>query len=376
MKNKKIAIKIILLLILFCSFVSELPAQNLLAQPESICYDSLTRKYYVSNYQNGKIIQIDSSGVQTYLIEGFGHCLGSVLHNNVLYFSTGKYVKGYNISASSPVKVMDLYIPESQQLDGMTVDNNGNLYVCDYHYPGTNDMIMKIVLSTQSYSIFVPPGLGLSESPQDVVFDAENNRLILANYSNNYPIQAVSLADSSVTNISSSITGLDGITRDNLGNYYLTSWTTYAVYKYNKYFSGTPEQLVSASGGPAQPCFNPHKNIIVVPLFNTHGLLTIPLITNNIKQESGLTGGYVLYQNFPNPFNPATVIKFSLPESGFVMLKVYNIIGETVAILINEKLQAGNYSYDFNAPELTCGVYFYKLTSGKFSETKKMILNK
>jgi photosystem II stability/assembly factor-like uncharacterized protein len=86
---------------------------------------------------------------------------------------------------------------------------------------------------------------------------------------------------------------------------------------------------------------------------------------------------YALNQNYPNPFNPSTTISFSIPKSEFVTLKVYNSAGKEVATIVNEILRAGNYKEVFNAPkDLTSGVYFYKITAGNFTETKKFMLIK
>jgi hypothetical protein len=85
---------------------------------------------------------------------------------------------------------------------------------------------------------------------------------------------------------------------------------------------------------------------------------------------------YSLDQNFPNPFNPVTTIKFSIANSGVVTLKVFDILGREVATLLNEEKPAGNYEVEFNASELASGIYFYKLQSGNYVETKKMILMK
>ena len=85
---------------------------------------------------------------------------------------------------------------------------------------------------------------------------------------------------------------------------------------------------------------------------------------------------YTLDQNYPNPFNPSTTISYSIPQSGYVKLAVYNQIGEEVAQLVNENKEAGKYQVTFDASGLTSGVYFYKLTSGSFSDLKKMILVK
>jgi hypothetical protein len=83
-----------------------------------------------------------------------------------------------------------------------------------------------------------------------------------------------------------------------------------------------------------------------------------------------------LKQNYPNPFNPTTNIEFSIPNSEFVTLKVYNILGEEVARLVSEKLAAGQYKYDWDARKLASGVYLYRLKASEYVDVKKMILMK
>ncbi len=85
---------------------------------------------------------------------------------------------------------------------------------------------------------------------------------------------------------------------------------------------------------------------------------------------------FVVSQNFPNPFNPTTAIRYSIPRTEFVTLKVYNMLGSEVATLVNENLNGGDHSVDFNATGLSSGTYYYRLIAGKFVETKKMNLLK
>lgn len=85
---------------------------------------------------------------------------------------------------------------------------------------------------------------------------------------------------------------------------------------------------------------------------------------------------FSLSQNYPNPFNPMTKIKFQLPNNGSVRLTVFDMLGKEVEILVNEDLSAGTYEYEWNGINLPSGVYFYKLTSGNFTETKKMLMIK
>jgi hypothetical protein len=92
--------------------------------------------------------------------------------------------------------------------------------------------------------------------------------------------------------------------------------------------------------------------------------------------ESIVSEKFSLAQNYPNPFNPRTTIKFSIPDLTYVTLKIYNSLGQEVAQLISQDMNAGVYTTEWNAAGFTSGVYFYRLSAGKFSETQKLILMK
>jgi len=101
------------------------------------------------------------------------------------------------------------------------------------------------------------------------------------------------------------------------------------------------------------------------------------IITTVIAEDNNINpGSFYLTQNYPNPFNPITNIQYALGNRQFVMLKVYDILGRQVVTLVNEEKSAGSYTVEFNAEELSSGVYFYKLTAGEFSATKKLVLVK
>src|SRR5690606_29550665 len=100
--------------------------------------------------------------------------------------------------------------------------------------------------------------------------------------------------------------------------------------------------------------------------------------------ENTTINNFILWQNFPNPFNPVTKIRYEIRDYGFVTLKIYNILGSEVATLVNDVKHAGVYEVNFNATGLPSGTYFYTLTadgpstgSGQvFTETKKLVLLK
>jgi len=89
-----------------------------------------------------------------------------------------------------------------------------------------------------------------------------------------------------------------------------------------------------------------------------------------------LSKWFALHQNFPNPYNPTTTITYSLPIKSQVDLVIYNTLGESVTQLVNEEQEAGKYSVEFDATTLPSGIYFYRIQTGSFIQTKKMILLK
>ena len=100
------------------------------------------------------------------------------------------------------------------------------------------------------------------------------------------------------------------------------------------------------------------------------------IITETNKISSIVPDEYNLSQNYPNPFNPVTKIEFAIPKNNFVTLKVYDLTGREVAVLLNNNFTAGKYEVSFDGTKLSSGVYFYKLISGDFTSVKKMILVK
>ena len=190
---------------------------------------------------------------------------------------------------------------------------------------------------------------------------------------------------------------------DEMGNVYVTgssgsfggTKTDYATVKYN---SLGAQQWVDRYNGPPGNGSDQAKSLVMDNLGNVYvtgssdgsgtsvDFATIkysqpPTGTN--QTENNLPERYSLNQNYPNPFNPCTIIRYSIPDvnlSGIrgsqVQLKVYDVLGNEVAELVNEEKPAGEYSVQFNASQLSSGIYFYRIKTGSFTQTGKMILLK
>jgi hypothetical protein len=109
----------------------------------------------------------------------------------------------------------------------------------------------------------------------------------------------------------------------------------------------------------------------VLAVYKAGGIVSVKEIANNNSPEV-----FILFQNYPNPFNPCTNILFNIPTKSFVSLKIFDLIGREGATIFSAEMSAGNYSRQWNASNMPSGVYFYRLTDGSFSETKKLILIK
>ena len=94
------------------------------------------------------------------------------------------------------------------------------------------------------------------------------------------------------------------------------------------------------------------------------------------KSIRGNIDNFKIYENYPNPFNPSTNIRFRIAQALFVTLKVYDVLGNDIVILVNGEKPAEIYEVEFDAIDLPSGIYFYRLQAGSFVETKKMILMK
>jgi hypothetical protein len=99
-------------------------------------------------------------------------------------------------------------------------------------------------------------------------------------------------------------------------------------------------------------------------------------ITGIAEELSIIPDKYELFQNYPNPFNPTTIMKYQIPELSFVTLKVYDVLGSEIVTFVSEEKSIGSYEVEFDATSLPSGIYFYKLQTPNFTQTKKMILLK
>ncbi|MCD4729267.1 MAG: SMP-30/gluconolactonase/LRE family protein [Bacteroidales bacterium] len=282
-------------------------SQNLLNNPESVVYDSLYNRYLVSNWGYGNIIEINVLRKQNYFNTELGQAAGLHIVGNVLYVASsyGSNTGIIGIDLATGVVVFDVDIVEKKLLNDITSDTSGNLYITDCDA----DKIFKVRISDTTYSTFVKSGLGY---PNGILFDKPNNRLLVLNGElSGGPLIAVDLADTSLTTVvNTNLTAIDGLTTDQFGNFYFSSWTTDKVYRYAASFTNPPEVISSGHTNPADIFYNQLDDVLAVPNFHANIVDFIPITHTGVVEVECPPNDFRLKQNYPNPFNPNTIIEY------------------------------------------------------------------
>jgi len=267
----------------------------------------------------------------------------------VLQWSGNGKVRRYQLDGTFVDEFTSVGVPQSIGIDW---DGNGNLYISSYG----GDNVRKFDTNGNDLGLFINSNL---LGPTNIWFDAAGDMLV-----SDYNGTAVKRFDSEGIYVSDFLTGLsnsEGVDFFPNGNILIGNGATSSVKLFDNAGNYIEDFISSGAGNLLTP------NAVVIR-------------ENNAVSVSGsgnsFINNYTLEQNYPNPFNPGTIISFSIPNSGFTQLKIYDALGTEINSLVNEYKQSGNYDIEFNAENLPTGIYFYRLISGNYSDTKKMILLK
>ena len=341
------------------------------SSPESITYDTLSKRYFISNTSSSKIVQRDRQGVVTDFITVGGSIHGVTVYGNKIFVCNGTRVKGYDLTTAG--EVFNVTVSGSTFLNDLTADANGILYVSDF----SNRRIYKLNSNTQEYWIYVA---NTTSTPNGVYVDAPRNRLLICCWGASAPIKQVNFADSVITTlITTPYSNCDGISLDRNDNVYISTWGIQSVAIYDINFSTAPVIVASGLSNPADIYVNKMTDTLAIPNAGNSTVvfsyLNIPSAVNHNSTE--ISGSFKLGQNYPNPFNPVTNLEFGISNLGFVSLIVYDVLGNEVRTLINENKPVGNYEIEFDGSNLPSGIYYYTLSvNGVAIETRRMTLLK
>ena len=262
---------------------------DLLNQPEGIVYDSLYNRYLVSNWADGKVIAVDSVGDQTTFISGLVHCAGLHIVDTILYVaSNNRNVVAINLNTAAIIA----YVPlATNGVHDVASDSDGMIYATNW----STGAIHKIDPTTWATSFHVSFGL---TNPLGIMFDEPNSRFIVIgfNQSNIYAVDWVSGAISTIA--TTSFGDLDDIVKDNDGNFYISTWESQSVWRYEPTFTEPAVFIANGFGTMTDLCYNPEKNILGVTHYANH---TYDLISLDDDDSDGVINVYDNCPQVPNP---------------------------------------------------------------------------
>ncbi len=360
---------IALYVIMLCFQLAQ--GQNLLHQPESVIYDNLNDRYLVSNYENGNIVAIDNAGNHTYFDTTLTRIAGLMTRRDTLFVASNlePYIGLVAYSLVSDEMLFYLPIPSVGLLNDLDYDNRGYIYISDYW----DNKIFRVEMSSLTCSLFVPT----IAAPNGVLCDTLHNRLLVltVNAPGN-PIVGVDFDSGNATTVvNTGVYSLDGITRDSDYNIYISSWNDNACYSYDSTMTNPPALVSSGHDGPADIYVDQFNDRLCVPNFYDNSVEFIELSSNAIA-ENVLPETVSYSTSYPNPFNARTVIEYTVSTPADVSVSIYDVLGNMVTRLRSGNHEAGSHRVTWSVDNYASGIYFYRIESADYSESKRMVLLK
>ena len=344
-------------------------AQSLLSGPQKIVIDAAHDRLLVSNYNTGDLVQIDSAGNQTYFVQGAEFIDGMAIAGNTVYGAApNKRIKGYDLDTG--LATMDVPFSGLGYLSSVVADNSGHLYIsCPLR-----NRILKMRISDASTWTFAATGL---TAPNGMIFQEDENRLVVIEDRANPSILAVSLADSTVTPLATTpLAGGDGIEQDMAGHYYVTGYYLPGIYEFDADFNLIPEMLYTGNG-IVYPTYDASDNSLLVTFYDANAWARIPLAPSGIRPTEP-SGSFLLRQSRPNPFVSRTTIGFALDTRAHARLDVYDVVGRPVRTLLDEAKGPGDYSVEWDGRgdagnRVAHGMYYVRLQVDDMVQTQRAV---
>jgi hypothetical protein len=347
----------------FFVFLSSLCFAQSYTNIESVEYDASQNRFLVSN--GSSIIQRASDGTLSYFGSGSAN-YGMEVMNGTLFAISSSSIKGFDLGTED--EVMNLSIPGAGFLNGLTNDGNGKLWATDF---GNNTIYEIDVtdLDNPSSSIVVS---NTGSTPNGIVYDGTNDRLIFVSWGGSAAIKAVSLSDYAVSTITTTPYGnIDGIDEDNDGNYYIAYWSPSGVSKYPADFSSPTTISVPGISSPADICYAKEIDSLAIPSGGNNVLF--------VGFDTSTPVGEVIDEKYqfsmgPNPMATETTIQFHLEAQERVNLGIYSLDGKLVKSLSDGEMIQGWHKVMLMGIELSAGTYIINMETKKGLITEKLVV--
>jgi hypothetical protein len=339
-------------LLFFLLFFPFLAIAQTYSGPESVDCDTITGNYYISNTGSKKILLRTPAGVLQDFVSGLTsgpHGLEVV--SDRIYACDGNKVKGFLLSDGSAVFSVTT---NATFLNGITHDTAGMLYATDF----SGKKVYKINPSNAAWNVFVPQ---TTSTPNGILFDPGQNRLVCVTWGTSAKILGISLADSTVSTLkNTTLSNIDGIGRDGSGRWYLASWGANAIHRIASDFSGTPELVLSGMNHPADIYYNLKTDTLAIPNAGNNTVVFAGFAPVSAAPEVERLSALTV---FPNP--ASDILTLELPEDWAETGSTFQFVASTGQQLAAPVLRQDGRFRSFSVKNLPPGAYQIHATSGK-----------
>lgn len=350
--------KLLSYIIVFIGLIAESGAQSF-SGPESVEFDPINNRYIVSNTSSGNLQSVIPGNTPTLFTANVSSPYGLVVVDSTVYVNDNGKVLGFNLVSGLQTFTSNV---NGSFLNGICADTSGHLFTTDF----SAKKIYKVNIADGSFNVFVN---ATTKTPNGILFDAANNRLIYCTWGSAVQIKAVSLVDSSQTVLkTTTLSNDDGIAMDGQGRVYISVWGTQSVYMLDSAFLNPPVQVVTGLSSPADICYNMANDTLGVPNSGNNtvnfynmgyilGLTEKPSLSNDFLKTSADDNGVLLEWMLENQ-SQASLQLFSLNGS---IISCEDVMPSGKILIENGRLRTG--------------IYFARIVAGEKQVTEKFFID-
>ena len=331
--------------------------------PESVEYDYAGRRWLIANTSSHQVLSRDSSGTLSIFASGLGSGpYGIEIVGDTLFCCSGGSIKGYLLSTGT--SVFNLNIGASF-LNGMTHDNSGNLIATDF----SSKKIFKINIAAQTFSAIAS---AMTTTPNGIVFDSLNNRCVYVNWGSNAPICAIDMTTNAITTLTpTTLSSCDGVTRDGSGRYYVSTWGTQSVVRFDSSFTGPPTTVATSLSSPADIYYNVLGDTLAIPNSgnNTVTFVNFPS-TVDVNEQDEISN----FDLYPNPVMTGSSLNVTMQNGMQVKLELLNNQGQIVVSRVFHDFTLSKIC-KLETTALKPGLYFLRIVSENRQNVKVLIID-
>jgi hypothetical protein len=351
--------KILACIIVFIGLTSGSEAQSF-SGPESVEYDPINNRYIVSNTSSGNLQSVIPGNSPTLFTANVSSPYGLVVVDSTVYVNDNGKVLGFNLVSGLQTFTSNV---NGSFLNGICADTSGHLYTTDF----SAKRIYKVNIADGSFNVFVN---ATTKTPNGILFDAANNRLIYCTWGSGVQIKAVSLVDSSQTVLkTTTLSNDDGIAMDGQGRIYISVWGTQSIYMLDSAFVNAPVQVITGLNNPADICYNQSNDTLGVP--NSGNTNTVNFY--NMGYILGLPEKPSLSSDFlrTSADEKGVLLEWMLEGLSQVSLQLFSLNGSIISC--EDVKPSGKVVIEKG--DLKAGIYFARIVGGEKQVTEKFFID-